>query len=527
MLANAIPALALVIPVLGVLIELVFGRGDGSWRTTTRRVVVGAYLIVTLVGSAWPQVGGGQALGGLDWNWAPGLDFVLSWQFTPVHCAVLALSCFAWWSALHGASARVAFGANGLQLALTSALTAGDLLVAVASLILLASFGIATGSAGAAVGRRSAARLGRASTLEWAIASAAGISLCISVGLATHVATHHVWYYDWIELESITFPPGVQQQGVVLVLLCVAPFVGLLPFGGASLRLGESLGSRGVHWRSAAPLAGAAVWSQSLRSLAPRTGVDWAHWLIAAFIISSWLRVRMARGRQARASGRAPTPARVGGTGGTDALTPLLLGGGILALGSEWGSYALWLAMAAHLCQQALDLRASTLSRYLSAGAPGSVSFAALAASWVAMHEGVALLEPELALWLGAGMALPLVAGLPRLFAPRQREREMSASASWRALTAASLVLGLFPMTLLEALAPLEPTRASEYLLLRCGDLELVDLRRPRLRSELRLGCSDPVAELEAAFDPEPATPLPAPVTTTELYSELPAEVAP
>ena len=351
------------------------------------------------------------------------------------------------------------------------------------------------------LGRRSSARVAQRFGVELAICLAAGLTLCMSVGLSTHLATHELWRFSWSELGDYVFPSAAQEQNLFLLVILLAPLVGLFPFGGGLLAVGGSVRRpEALHWLAIGPVAAAAIWQSATRVLAPRLAAELAAPLILSIIVSAVLRVLIARGRSSRAAAFAPQRGSDADKRGVFATVPLLLVGSLVCTGTPWGSYAVWLAAAAHVLGLAASNQDSRLRRYLDSGAPGGALFAAWMATWLAMSHSVATLGALEALMFG-----PLL-GLPLLLRWRLgQESEPTAPSSFRgpAMIAvlAALGLGLFPGVVVQHLSPHEASRAAEFTLMRCGDHELSDLTRPRLRSELRLGCLDPASELDKAFN--------------------------
>jgi len=147
---------------------------------------------------------------------------------------------------------------------------------------------------------------------------------------------------------------------------------------------------------------------------------------------------------------------------------------------------------------------------------PGTIGFAALVATWVALYEAESLAPPSLRLACGLALTLLAWARLPRR--PREPavvdgpargrdERRIEASDErwderWLRGLAAALILlgGLVPSRVLARLVPYADARAAEVELSRCADLELWELRRARLRAEMSVDCGDAAAEIGSFY---------------------------
>jgi hypothetical protein len=501
-LVNLLPGLSLLLPLGLVVAELV--AVDDEPRAGLGRLLVFAYALTTsLLALTSVLAPSGAGSTSLAWQWAPSLGFEISFYLSPSWAALLALTSLAWGAALRDASRRVAFASSLAQFGLGLCVASADALSSLAGVAVLGIAGVSWASASGPVGRRSAPEVGRRFAAELVVALAAGLVLCFAVGLATHAASHEVWRFMWSDVAAYVFPAAVQEQNLLLLLLFVAPLSGVFPFGGGFLAVASSMSAvQSRHWLIVGPLAAAALWSSALRVLAPRISAQWAFPLILLLVGSAVLRVLIARGRRSRSAALAPAEGSDADRRGVFALTPLLLVGACLGTATAWGSHAIWLAAAAHVLGVVGSGRESAFGRYLRAGSPGGVLFAAWMATWMAMSQSVATLTNSEALISGTALAVPLLLRWRLLLgsdaddSPREGVGDLRASLA----LGLSLSLGLFPGAVVQTLSPHEATRAAELTLTRCGDLELADLHRPRLRSELRLGCADPAVELETAF---------------------------
>lgn len=378
----------------------------------------------------------------------------------------------------------------GLMHFSASLLVAADDLVSL--LVAVVLLGVARGGWLADAHRHlgGAARLrARAATREMVLAGAAGLLLILTLGAAHQLAARGVNSLRYDDLQQVSFLGGVQGQSLALVLIALAPALALWPLGATARQLAVARAHPCL--RLVAPAAAALALARVWPVLAPRVGPEWAGPVLSFVLFGAALGLLAGRGVDDE------TQSLV-----AHLEAPVLVAASCIP--GAWGEYALVfavLSLALRAAQGEAGPRA-WVSHATASAVPGTAGFVALACVWAALAESVEVFEPGAAFAIGAGLAV-LAWGRPRRFAQLVSEPERRpAVLRERAAVLFCFLIGTLPHLVLPVLAPQGEARARERAFVRCADIELIDLRRPRLRQELSLGCSDPAAEIRRYYRP-------------------------
>lgn len=437
-----------------------------------------------------------STVGGLEvsrFAWLPELGMEFVWRVDPLGALLVALGACCLPTFVAEASLGRRLGA-GLIHGGAGLLVAGEDLGSVALGIALVGVGRAwVISELPAPARSSARQSGWRAARETALAISAAMFLLFLVAASYQEASRGVWSTRYDQLLGISFPAQTQSLHLLVLIAALAPGLSLWPAGVGARAVAAGPHAPIERWLHALIMAASAfALLRGGKVLAPRMVYELAPWLWGlAFASCSF----------ALAVGRID-PER-GGSGPHFAVLPLLVP---VFVDGPWAERAFALASLALLLGALAPRggRSAWVARASATAMPGTIGFAALVATWVALYQAHAVAPLPVRLLCGLALTLATWARVPRrtredatigdttLGVPHWDER-------WLRGFAAVLILvgGLVPSRVLERLLPFADAQAAEVELRRCADLELWELSRPRLRAEMEIDCTEPAVEIE------------------------------